>query len=388
MEKDPSVDLNSNDISFLDIAGISHNENVWSDIYAYFFDTNNPHKLGRIFIDCLVNLIKEKDNNSRFELPKSISNVNVYREVTTKKDGRIDLLIFADDIAIIIENKVYHNLSGNDLDDYMNSVHFYKEKSVGVILTLKPTYVSNDSRYINITHLELLESVSKSITNKPCDDFCRIILTQFTKVVKNMSGLSQCNQIRFINKKKKIIENARLLDEVKEWYCHTFNDREFIEILTKKVKDASSSRELVRIDRPAKKYRYVQFKINDILALDILFEPLWNPEYEIHYFPAKHQSLFLTLEIGYFLNKRTKYPNLVNEIKDIVEPSGLYVEPESRNWWHFACKEIPVNDSELFDNAKLIDKILSAVSGKEDTPAFFNILNNQDLYKIGTNIAD
>lgn len=380
--------IEQNNMELMRIAGILHDENAWSDIYAYFFDTNNPHKLGRTFIDSLISLVKEKDKiNRRFDLPEYVSNVNVYREVATdSKDGRIDLLIFADGYTIIIENKVYHNLLGNDLNDYMKLVDSYDNKRVGVILTLKPIYVSND-RYVNITHLELMESVSKSIANKPCEDLCRIIINQFTKVVKSMSGLSQCNQIRFINKRKEIIENARLLDEVKEWYCHTFNDREFIDILTKKVKEASS-RELVRIDRPAKKYRCVQFKINDILALDILFEPLWNPEYEIHYFPVRYQSLFLTLEIEYFLNKRTKYPNLVNEIKDIVEPSRLYVEPESRNWWHFACKEIPVNDSELFDNAKLIDKILSVISGKEDAPAFFNLLNNQDLYTIGTNNAD
>lgn len=370
--------------TFFDIAGISHNENAWSDIYAYFFDTNNPHKLGRTFIDCLINLIKEKrKTNSGFDFPEPICNVNVYREVATK-DGRIDLLIFADDTAIIIENKVYHNLSGNDLSDYMNLVHSYGVKRVGIILTLKPIHVS-DCRYVNITHLELMESVCKNIADKPCDDFCKLIIVQFTKVVKGMSGLSQCNQMRFINNKEEILENAHLLDEVKEWYCHTFNDKEFIDILNKEV-NVMPSRELLRVDRPAKKYRYVQFKISDIISLDILFEPLWNPNYEIHYFPARHQSLFLTLEIGNFLNLRNKYHNLVNEIKDIVEPTGLYVEPESRNWWHFVRKEIPVTDSELFENTILTGKILGELrKGMSD---FSKILNNKNLYKIGTNNAD
>ena len=140
--------------TFFDIAGISHNENAWSDIYAYFFAPNNPHNLGKTFIDCLIRLIKEKNNHThRFDLPESVSNVNVYREVATKKDGRIDLLIFADDNAIIIENKVYHNLT-NDLGDYMQLVQNYGNKRIGVILTLNPIHVSND-RYVNITHHEL-----------------------------------------------------------------------------------------------------------------------------------------------------------------------------------------------------------------------------------------
>ncbi|MBD5379701.1 MAG: PD-(D/E)XK nuclease family protein [Bacteroides sp.] len=366
--------------TFLDIAGITHNENAWSDIYAYFFDPKNPHCLGMTFLNCLISLIKEKDNHThRFDLPESACNVNVYREVTTEEDGRIDLLIFADDNAIIIENKVYHNLL-NDLDDYMQSVKEYDNKRVGVILTLNPIHVSND-RYVNITHRELLDKVDNSIANMIIDDFNNTILSQFTNVVRNMSGLSQDNQTRFLNKRSEILENARLLDDVKEWYFHVFNDKEFIETLKNNVKKEDSKDSIIQgqIERQTKKYRYIQFKVTDLIAFNILFEPLWNSDYEIHYFPPKHQSLFLTLEISNLLKVKKSYPDIENKINQIIEPSGIkYVSSESRNWWHFACVEIPIKDNELFDNQFLTDEILNAATD------LFNKLKSTELFNLKT----
>ncbi len=237
-----------------DIVGISHDENSWSDIYAYFFDSNNPHKLGRTFFDCLINLIRKKMRpEGKLDIPVSISNINVYREVPTKPKrgqtsaGRIDLLLFADDFVVIIENKVFHNLTGNDLDDYMDLVDAYDPKHLGIILSLRPICVSNN-KYINITHLELLESVYKTIVDKPCDDFCRIIINQFYNNVKNMSGVSLDNQYHFLTKRNEILKHARLLDEVKEWYYNVFNDREFINAIKKKT-----SLKFEITDKPTKK---------------------------------------------------------------------------------------------------------------------------------------
>ncbi len=379
--------------TFLDIAGITHNENAWSDIYAYFFDPNNPHNLGMTFLNCLISLIKEKDNHThRFDLPESVSNVNVYREVATtkdtkdkatEKDGRIDFLIFADDNAIVIENKVYHNLSGNDLDDYMKSVEAYGDKRVGVILTLNPIHVSND-RYVNITHRELLDKVGNSIANMTIDDFNNTILSHFTKVVRNMSGLSQDNQTRFLNKRIEILENARLLDDVKEWYFHVFNDKEFIETLKNNIKKEDSKDSIIQeqIERQTKKYRYIQFKVTDLIVFNILFEPLWNSDYEIHYFPPKHQSLFLTLEIGNLLKVKKSYPGIEYKINQIIEPLGIkYISSESRNWWHFACVEIPIKDNEQFDNQFLTDEILNAATD------LFNKLKSTELFNLKPDIA-
>ncbi len=93
----------------------------------------------------------------------------------------------------------------------------------------------------------------------------------------------------------------------------------------------------------------------------------------------------MTLEIGNFSNLRIKYPNIVDEIKELVEPSKLYVEPRSLNWWHFACIEIPISDGVLFDSQFLTTKILDE---KSDTKYIFELLENKKLLQIGTNISE
>ena len=48
--------------TLLDIAGIDHLENHWSDIYAYFFNPKASHGLSRLFIDSLQDILCSKTN--------------------------------------------------------------------------------------------------------------------------------------------------------------------------------------------------------------------------------------------------------------------------------------------------------------------------------------
>ncbi|MDY5767667.1 MAG: PD-(D/E)XK nuclease family protein, partial [Alloprevotella sp.] len=43
--------------TLLDIVGIEHLENHWSDIYAYFFNPKASHGLSRLFIDSLQDVL-------------------------------------------------------------------------------------------------------------------------------------------------------------------------------------------------------------------------------------------------------------------------------------------------------------------------------------------
>ena len=74
--------------TFMDIVGINHRENSWSDIYAYFFNPKEKHKLGRLFIDTLNNLI-----SGTLELKE----FTVIREKVIDDKKRIDLLIRNED---------------------------------------------------------------------------------------------------------------------------------------------------------------------------------------------------------------------------------------------------------------------------------------------------
>ena len=72
-------------------------------IYMHsFFDIEESHGLGTLFIDSLLELISQKGNNIVFE-----NKVTIKREDSTKDGKRLDLVLYSNDCAILIENKVY-----------------------------------------------------------------------------------------------------------------------------------------------------------------------------------------------------------------------------------------------------------------------------------------
>ena len=100
--------------SLMDITGIKRHENLWSDIYKFFFAINEEHLMSDLFIRSLESVIGVKSN--------FLETFSIIREFVVAKK-RIDLLL-CDNInnrAIIIENKVNHILD-NDLNLYYNKV--------------------------------------------------------------------------------------------------------------------------------------------------------------------------------------------------------------------------------------------------------------------------
>ena len=75
--------------TLLDIVGINHRENSWSDIYAYFFNPKEKHKLGRLFIDSFNTLIEQKYGLK----PLKLESFTISREKANDNKKRIDLLI-------------------------------------------------------------------------------------------------------------------------------------------------------------------------------------------------------------------------------------------------------------------------------------------------------
>lgn len=138
-------------LTFLGISKQPHYENVWSNIYAFFFNTDEEHNLNDLFINSLLELINENISSS-FNLKSSF---DIETEVGTKKNGRIDILLSNNNDAIIIENKVYHHLN-NDLDDYWYSIS--QTNKIGIILSLQKVHSNQitNPNFVGITHLELL----------------------------------------------------------------------------------------------------------------------------------------------------------------------------------------------------------------------------------------
>lgn len=210
--------------TFLEIGNLPHFENVISNFYSFYFDKNEEHNLGELFIKSLCQLIEE---NTKKEI--YFSDYEIIREKPTKKNGRIDILIQESNQskAIIIENKIYHSIL-NDLSDYWDSIKALPNNKVGILLTLENLNVSNPN-FINITHRQLINKVKQNLGLfiEKCDDRHLLFLKDFfenlLKLTSNKTDMKESLQYYFENKQKindlfELREQARkhFLDSIKK----------------------------------------------------------------------------------------------------------------------------------------------------------------------------
>lgn len=123
--------------SLFEIARIERNENVWSNVLAFFMDVKNGSGLELAFLQALKKAIelahpKMEDPAQLENLLIGVERIEVYREVYSGLDNRLDLIIKLPDFVLGIENKVYHKLK-NDLNDYDNLL---EEKADGRVKQL------------------------------------------------------------------------------------------------------------------------------------------------------------------------------------------------------------------------------------------------------------
>ena len=192
--------------NIIDIAGYPNWENVNSNILEFYFNEEEEHGLGRLFLNSLLEVIEKVWGSEIPEKPiqeiEALSKlVEVYRIKGKKKSkekirdldltifdtpftveretGRIDLLIKGIEEgdepgklhcpwAIIIENKIHHKLD-NPLDKYWQKTE--ADFKMGIILNLslldKPVVVNipkeNQIKYSNLTHKMLLDQVQSNL---------------------------------------------------------------------------------------------------------------------------------------------------------------------------------------------------------------------------------
>ena len=159
--------------TIMDIMGCSHLENHWSEIYKFFFDEDEDHGLKDLFIRSLENVF----NKRGLSLGGKFENFRIFREDPTKDEqgkGRIDLLLLGEGKkAIIIENKVHHNLSNNPLNQYVDTVKrkgYDDEKKIAkIVLALHKNYKdqkrAEEFGYKYILHIELIKEVQRGLSN-------------------------------------------------------------------------------------------------------------------------------------------------------------------------------------------------------------------------------
>jgi hypothetical protein len=154
----------------------AHSETNLSNLLAYIFKGEDYPQLREIFLQSLIDCIDlntHEDNFVQEMLDDGYAGIKVFSEYQTKS-GRIDILIVKESkrqserAAIIIENKLYHELN-NDFDDYFYSVcedmNVLPKNLALVTLTLKPfDYGFPDyMKSGKIIHSKLKETIEKEL---------------------------------------------------------------------------------------------------------------------------------------------------------------------------------------------------------------------------------
>ena len=189
--------------TFLDISGFPHYENVCSNILQFFFQTNEAHGMGDLFIQSLLKTAGENISNT-------IIVNEIFREQPTPSGKRLDIVITTDDYVVGIENKIYAVLT-NDLADYSTYLQsiLTGRKLKRIVLSINP--IVTYSGFVNITYNELFKSVDSLMgnywqsSNRKFMDY----LNDFMQNIRRLEGAPSMNsdEIKFINDNILDLEN-------------------------------------------------------------------------------------------------------------------------------------------------------------------------------------
>jgi hypothetical protein len=330
--------------TFLEIAKQPHFENVLSNIYAFFLNVQEEHGYEDLFVKSLLACIADKSSDLTKDF-SSFTDFEIETEYPTKgigkngKRGRIDLLLYNNEQAIIIENKVYHTLN-NDLDDYWNSVKLETpstDSKIGIILSLKPISKDNwqnfdhKGEYINFTHLEFINKVNgfKSEYEEHANPHFHFVLADLIQNIQKISLPSMKKEdIQFFLENK---EKINQLEAIKN---------EFRNHVISEVEKAGNSINNVSIFRQKTsqngRLRYFQSKTHADLMYVVVFEELFQSSNVLH----------IIIEVrGNTLKKGEVFKTIsFNNLEQGIVKDEFYKNTHA-TWAHFAHKayEMEIN---------------------------------------------
>ena len=227
LSKNKNIPTVKTHFGFLEMIKKQHNENINSNLYAFFLACEDNH-IKNVFIESLLDLVNQKSSKHI-----QLSHYLVETEVTNSK-GRIDIVIqdLINESTLIIENKIFHDVH-NPLKDYWNHFKIADKKKVGILLT--PTYqkvpVDAKDYFINITHRQWISEIEKRLDfNKIQENTFKIYLTDFINTVKNMSTNYQLNASA-----KFFFENAEKINQINNTIDegHRFMNEQYHHIASK-----------------------------------------------------------------------------------------------------------------------------------------------------------
>ena len=247
----------------LEICGVDRNENVSSNILAFFFDSNREHKLKNLFAKSLIE--KKIHTNIIYVDDCFICE----REVVTENNKRIDMLIVNKDITIFIENKIGATLY-NDLDEYFEHIRDYKAP-YGVVLSLhsipKENQVQFGNKYIFIIYEELFMQIEGNLGSykKKAEPKYWMFLCDYRENIYNLIKGNKMDKdfIRFLN----VDDSA---DKVLEFYNRVDDFKKYLINVVKNLKS--------KIDKKTIHKKCISTYIYEKLATSCSLFCEWHPD--------------------------------------------------------------------------------------------------------------
>ena len=346
--------------SLMDITGIKHHENMWSDIYQFFFDVHEEHNLGDLFIRSLEQVAN---------IPRQfLSEFRITREYVAENNKRIDLLLTVkvNSKAIVIENIVYHTLD-NDLNLYSRTIHRKGYKDVKVIvlgltkynLSTAKTSEVEDCDLCSITHMDLLNKIMDNIPNYlPSSNPLHVYLLQeFHKNIKNITNMIDPQELAFFcqdGNQEKIVRVHDVYNHIKNYIVKVMecgNDSKLknrIEALGLKAK----------AERDYVKYIFTDEKAKEHMMLTVFYRSnILRPQ------QGQMSHIYVVLELqGKIMEEvkanAQKYKDYLNQFS----AKGVKLsEKQGNNWWHYAGMVIPLQNLES-DLPQLADIVASYIN--------------------------
>lgn len=326
--------------SLMDITGVTHHENMWSDIYRFFFSINEEHNMKDLFIRSLEQILN-------IERP-FLNDFNVAREYPADKQQRIDLLL-KDDInhrAIIIENKVYHTLE-NDLDNYYDSVKkgfkdiVIKDSDIVVIVLGLTNYKLKDG-YYSITHLDLLDKVLSNLPKYLPESNPKYIflLQEFYKNIKNHTNMIDPKELAFFSNERNNEKIAKIHDiyrHIKDYLIMVMECKDSMSPLKDHIEKLGLNPVPQKTDKKEEYVKYV-FKESNQIMLTVF--------YKNNILREKNPHIHIILEIQGNIKKKVESSiDKYIALRDSYKTEGVIPNETKRNeWWHFSSMVIPIDD--------------------------------------------
>jgi PD-(D/E)XK nuclease superfamily len=180
--------------TFMEIAGYPHFENVCSNILQFYLTPTNEHGFGRLLLDSLVMLIDR-------DLVADEQNIEVWREVRTSENKRIDLVVVSGNYIIGIENKVLAKVNNPfcDYTMYLNSLSGDSKKVYKILLSLNAEKESIElCGFKPVTYnsfLNKIEEQFESYSQKAPNEHL-VFLKDFIQTMRNLQKQSKVDSQR------------------------------------------------------------------------------------------------------------------------------------------------------------------------------------------------